>query len=73
MLGICSDCKEPCEVIIVDSGIGAYEYWGARGIDVQLEAVSNCCDAPAYIDSSEDFVTVSMIKDEEEYNNCYNL
>ena len=68
MFGICSDCKEPCEVIIVDSGIGSYEYWGAKGTDVQLEAVSNCCNAPAYIDSSKDFVTVSMIKEEEEEN-----
>lgn len=51
MTGICSACHEPCEVIVVDFGIGPYEYWGATGIDSRPEAVSNCCDAPVYDES----------------------
>ena len=29
----------------VDSGIGAYEYWGAKGVDRNVQWVSTCCDA----------------------------
>jgi hypothetical protein len=46
MTGKCTECGEPCEVIVVDFGIGAYEYWGATGYDSRPEAVSNCCEAP---------------------------
>ena len=27
----------------VDEGIGSYEYWGAKGVDIQLVEVSDCC------------------------------
>lgn len=47
MTGICTKCNQPCEVIKVDFGIGPYEYWGARGIDTFIVAVSNCCEATA--------------------------
>lgn len=70
MIGICSNCKEPCEVNIVDIGIGQYEYWGAKGRDVQLEALSTCCDAPAYWSELEEFITVADIK-EEAYDRFY--
>lgn len=41
----CCECKEPCDVTWTDEGIGAYEYWGATGVDVRWEASSDCCDA----------------------------
>jgi hypothetical protein len=40
----CKECGEPCTVIGVDFGIGAYEYWGATGYDSRVELVSNCCE-----------------------------
>lgn len=43
--GICSDCGIECESVTEDQGIGSYEYWGARGNDVQLVEVSPCCGA----------------------------
>lgn len=42
---ICEECGKPCKVVNVDFGIGAYEYWGAKGNDVRIEAVSDCCEA----------------------------
>lgn len=27
-----------------DFGIGAYEYWGAPGVDVQMVWVTRCCE-----------------------------
>jgi hypothetical protein len=31
-------------VIEVDFGIGSYEYWGAKGVDIRIEEVSSCCE-----------------------------
>jgi hypothetical protein len=42
---ICKACNRGCRVVTVDFGIGAYEYWGAPGVDVQLAEVSDCCEA----------------------------
>ena len=42
---ICESCERECTLITVDFGIGAYEYWGAPGIDVQLAEVTDCCEA----------------------------
>ena len=39
----CVLCGKECEVDIVDEGIGTYEYWGAKGVDIQLVEVSVCC------------------------------
>ena len=39
----CLCCKEECELQVTDEGIGAYEYWGAKGTDVQLVLSSACC------------------------------
>jgi hypothetical protein len=43
-----------------DTGIGAYEYWGARGVDKRIELLSICCggdvvveDPPCSDDDSE--------------------
>jgi hypothetical protein len=41
---VCKCCEKPCEVISVDFGIGAYEYWGATGVDVNIQEVSLCCE-----------------------------
>jgi len=49
----CENCGEPCEVITVDVGIGPYEYWGARGNDVRLAEVSDCCEDNVVEDDDE--------------------
>ena len=41
---ICAECREPCEEIAVDFGIGSYEYWGQRGCDRDVRVVSDCCE-----------------------------
>lgn len=43
--GRCTECGENCTVIGVDNGIGPYEFWGQKGTDVQIDLVSNCCEA----------------------------
>ena len=40
--GFCSECGEHCTATIIDEGIGSYEYWGAKGVDVRLVEVSPC-------------------------------
>ena len=41
----CTHCKRECDTITVDEGIGAYEYWGAKGVDIRLVTYSDCCEA----------------------------
>ena len=41
--GYCKYCEEDVEVYWVDNGIGAYEYWGARGVDHKWEPVCHQC------------------------------
>ena len=50
---VCTACGDPCEVVTVDFGIGAYEYWGAPGFDSQPAEVSQCCEAD--YDTLEDY------------------
>lgn len=63
----CEGCKLPCEVIEVDFGIGAYEYWGAPGFDVQICAVSNCCEDeftevdPTLVEPNDDEIDESEV------------
>lgn len=47
------------EYNVVDNGIGAYEYWGARGVDKQLD--TECDDAWVndIVDENGDSVSVS--------------
>lgn len=40
----CSECREPCEDVERDFGIGRYEYWGAMCVDTDIHVVSDCCD-----------------------------
>lgn len=48
----CEECGQECGVKIIDEGIGPYECHGYKGNDVQLEAVSDCHDAPVYKDAA---------------------
>lgn len=41
----CRACREECQVVEIDLGIGAYEYWGATGVDSHVVRASNCCEA----------------------------
>lgn len=40
----CVCCKQECRVIKVDFGIGAYEYWGMKGVHQDIQEVSSCCE-----------------------------
>ena len=46
----CSSCHRKCNVIIVDEGIGPYEFWGDSGVHHDYRAVSSCCEADAWED-----------------------
>ena len=54
MTTICKACNRECRVVTVDFGIGAYEYWGAPGVDIQLADVSECCEADYYSPEDEE-------------------
>lgn len=41
---LCAACRLPCQPITADFGIGAYEYWGCRGVHRDVRTVSDCCD-----------------------------
>ena len=40
----CLECHQECDIITVDNGIGAYEFWGFPGFDTNLVEVSSCCE-----------------------------
>ena len=42
---LCASCHLPANGSFHDFGIGAYEYWGAKGVDTNVQYVSNCCEA----------------------------
>jgi len=42
---LCAECLLPSDSKTIDVGIGAYEYWGAPGVDTQRVTVSECCEA----------------------------
>lgn len=44
---VCSACGLAADFRQMDTGIGSYEFWGARGVDVRIETLSTCCEAPA--------------------------
>lgn len=43
--GYCDDCGLPCYGIIIDEGIGPYEYWGYCGVHHDYVYRSHCCEA----------------------------
>jgi hypothetical protein len=49
----CSECDKDCTVSNKDFGIGGYEFWGDKGVDVRMATVSDCCEAEAF-DSREE-------------------
>ena len=40
---ICSHCKKECDVVLIDEGIGCYEFWGFGGRHIDLRESSSCC------------------------------
>lgn len=42
--GKCPACGKQTQAHVEDQGIGAYEFWGARGIHHDYVIVSNCCE-----------------------------
>jgi len=46
----CGSCKEECDALVVDMGIGHYEFWGQRGHDSKECYVSDCCEGTVYDD-----------------------
>ena len=43
--GYCDNCGLPCFGVEHDEGIGAYEYFGAKGVDHRYVFLSDCCEA----------------------------
>jgi len=43
--GICEECGGECTAVEKDFGIGPYEFWGDRGVHVDMRLVSPCCEA----------------------------
>lgn len=58
---MCSECLQECDVRNVDIGIGSYEYWGSKSIDVHYVPLSTCCEADAYNEIIIDGDNVEMI------------
>lgn len=58
--GFCTDCGKECRIILIDEGIGSYEYWGQKGVHHDYRRASYCCEAdvldspPAEPESCED-------------------
>ena len=63
----CKECKEECQLVTIDNGIGHYEYWGAKGYDSQPFTGSNCCECEVMDEDGDDLV-VEDLMDEKEYN-----
>lgn len=53
---ICPNCDEKCDGEWIDEGVGEYEYWGAKGNDVQMVFVcEHCGEALETTQSYEDY------------------
>ena len=44
--GWCENCNDTVSGKPVDFGIGAYEYWGYRGVNKQIVIVCDECEEP---------------------------
>jgi hypothetical protein len=67
----CKECGEECSVVRVDFGIGAYEYWGATGTDINPQDVSNCCEADVLFPiENYDYTTEIPINNQEGNNHA---
>lgn len=70
MNGTCTACGQPCQVGLVDFGIGSYEFWGHKATDIDIVAVSDCCEAPV-VNAIGHRITVQDVKDQERVDNYY--
>ena len=52
--GFCSDCKQECTGVPRDFGIGAYEFWGDKGVHKDVHIVSPCCESEVVETIDED-------------------
>lgn len=59
----CSVCRELCNDVERDFGIGAYEFWGAPGTDSNIQRVSQCCDGEVW---TPEKVAEVLAEEEEE-------
>ena len=50
-MAYCGDCKEECKVIVVDDGIGSYEFQGFCGSQSMIRLASECCEGDVYEDA----------------------
>ena len=64
---VCSECGSSCLCKALDFGIGGYEYWGSRGTDIQLEAVSDCCEAPCFKPETGKEITLTDLELEGDF------
>ena len=42
---LCAACGQPSETTEMDFGIGSYEFWGAVGVDTNVQTVTVCCES----------------------------
>lgn len=52
----CADCCEQTNTTWQDFGIGPYEYWGSKGVDVQLVEVTECCECPTWFEDHSELI-----------------
>ena len=64
MKGICTGCDDPCNVVAIDFGIGRYEYWGSKEVDIDIQAVSDCCHEPTVDELNNIFTLNDLARDE---------
>ncbi len=43
---ICTECKEKCQAVSQDLGVGLIEVHGRRTLHQEWTVVSDCCEAP---------------------------
>lgn len=53
-MSYCKDCGQPCRVVVIDQGIGYFEYGGATGYDEDKVEVSNCHEAEVLEEPEEE-------------------
>jgi hypothetical protein len=49
----CSNCLKPCDGVMVDNGIGCYEYWGRKDVDTNWCFESECCGSTVMYNGHE--------------------
>ena len=49
-MAYCKKCKQECEVVWEDVGIGSYEFWGSHGVHTEYACYSKCCEDELFDD-----------------------